>query len=385
MAVTKRVAGTSMRRSNIAVSVVIPTYNRLPRLRRVLEALREQVSVGDEHVEIIVISDGSEDGTDEYLASGETPVPIRFARQRNQGAAAARNHGIALARGEFVLFIDDDVVPLPGLVAEHLAVHREEGGNTVVLGPMLTPKDHNCSPWVAYEQAMLYKQYRAMRRGEWEPTARQFYTGNASIARRHLVESGGFDESLGRAEDVELAYRLAARGLRFVYRPSAAGLHYAERTYASWRDTANLYGSNDAAFALDRGQGWLLLTVARELRQHHPLVRLLANIAVRWPRAATAVAKGLDHAVTVMHRTGLGPARAALSAVFNLGYYRGLTDGLRSRQHDPRTILATGEMVGRADRPRSLESGPSEQCEETLGVLARVEALDSASAPRRAE
>ena len=60
---------------------------------------------------MIVVSDGSTDGTDEYLADIETPLNLRFLVQQNSGPAAARNNGFRSARGEDVLFIDDDVVP----------------------------------------------------------------------------------------------------------------------------------------------------------------------------------------------------------------------------------------------------------------------------------
>src|SRR6185369_12818569 len=98
-----------------AISVVIPTFNRLPRLQRVLSALAEQ-TVSASEFEVVVVSDGSTDGTDDYLAKGDTPVPVRHARQDNAGPAAARNHGVRLARGRLILFVDDDVVASPALV-----------------------------------------------------------------------------------------------------------------------------------------------------------------------------------------------------------------------------------------------------------------------------
>ncbi len=79
-----------------ALSVVVPTYNRLQRLKRVLAALDAQVFPRDEF-EVIVVSDGSTDGTDEYLRSLER-TGLSFASQANAGPAAARNLGVELAR-----------------------------------------------------------------------------------------------------------------------------------------------------------------------------------------------------------------------------------------------------------------------------------------------
>ena len=310
------------------VSVVLPTYNRLPRLCRVLEGLARQ-TIPPEQVEVIVVSDGSSDGTDEYLASGATPVPVTFASQPNQGPAAARNHAIALACSDLVLFLDDDVVPLPDLVLAHVRAHEREGPDVVVLGPMLTPPEFAMAPWVRYEQAMLYKQYDAMTAGAWEPTARQFYTGNASVQRQHVVDAGGFDSAFTRAEDVELAYRLAGRGLRFVFVPAAAGHHHAERRYESWRANAYQYGRNDVIFARDKAQEWLGWAIAEELERHHPLVRLLVRLSLDRPLRHRAAVGGFGRLAAVAAAIGAERvSMAALSAVYNATYYQGIADEL---------------------------------------------------------
>src|SRR5687768_17413192 len=150
---------------------------------------------------------------------------------------------------------------------------------------MLTPPDFEAqmAPWVQWEQAMLVKQYEDMANGRWLPTARQFYTGNTSLARRHLLEAGGFDPTFRRAEDVELAYRLAAHGLRFVFNPQAIGHHYAERTFASWLAIPYAYGRNDVIFSRDKGQSWLLPTLLYEFRQRRPLIRALTRLCLDRP------------------------------------------------------------------------------------------------------
>ena len=121
------------------MSVVVPTYNRLPRLARVLGALADQ-TFSRELYEIVVVSDGSTDGTDDYLRSiGGSGLVV--ASQANAGPATARNHGLALASGSLVVFIDDDVVAAPRLLERHVESHRRGGDGLVVIGPMLTPAD----------------------------------------------------------------------------------------------------------------------------------------------------------------------------------------------------------------------------------------------------
>src|SRR4051794_19573445 len=104
------------------VSVVIPTHNRIERLKRVLVALEcQNYALGD--FEVIVVSDGSSDGTDEYLRTLTTPLQLHAVAQPNQGVAVARNNGMRKATGDIILFVDDDVVPAPQLITEHVGIH----------------------------------------------------------------------------------------------------------------------------------------------------------------------------------------------------------------------------------------------------------------------
>ena len=272
------------------VSVVVPTYDRLPRLRRVLAGLAAQDL--DRPFEVVVVDDGSTDGTDAYLRSGAPPLPIVASTQENQGPGAARNRGVDLATGEIVVFLDDDVIPDPGLVRAHVRAHERHGDRTVVIGPMRNPPDHQMSPWIRWEQAMLAKQYDAMEAGEYDATARQFFTGNASLRREHLLAAGGFDPSLRRAEDVELAYRLDAAGLAFVYEPDAVGLHYAERSFGSWLAAGYAYGRNDVVFGRDRGKPEIFSWVADEYRTRHPLTRWLTRTCATRPGLQLRVDRG---------------------------------------------------------------------------------------------
>lgn len=316
----------------IKASIVIPTYNRKASLMRVLEALEKQDYPLD-CLEVVVVSDGSSDGTNEFLKQLDTALNIRPVLQGNQGVAVARNHGIQEARGEIIIFIDDDVVPAPQLVSEHMRIHAEQGDNIVVLGPMLTPEDHRMLPWVRWEQAMLYKQYHAMRHGIWTPTPRQFFTGNTSLARRHLTESGGFDPRFRRAEDVELAYRLAERGIRFIFNPDAVGHHYAERSFTSWITIAYTYGKCDVIFTYEKKQHWLLPDIMDEFHTRHPLTRALTWVCLDRPFFSQNVIKLVRSSIKWFDKIGwAGGTTWACSSIFNLRYYQGMADELGGRE-----------------------------------------------------
>jgi glycosyltransferase involved in cell wall biosynthesis len=309
-------------------SVVVPTYNRLGRLRHVITALEQQTYPSDAY-EVIVISDGSTDGTDAYLEALRSTMRLRWFPQTNRGPSAARNTGIQKADGEFIVFIDDDVVPGPELLGQHARSHHEVGQDVVVLGPLLTPEGFEMTPWVRWEQEMLMKKYRALLRGDLPTTARQFYTGNASLRRSHILAAGGFDEGFRRAEDVELAYRLADKGLRFVFNMQAAGMHFAERSFRAWLDTPYTYGRNDVIFARDRNQKWLLSAVRQEFRDRHFLIQSLVRMCRGRSRLiwiANSALKLAADAATLLRSSDI--ERLAYSGLFNLQYYKGLFDEL---------------------------------------------------------
>jgi GT2 family glycosyltransferase len=338
------------------ISVIIPTYNRLDRLKQVLSALECQTYPVDQY-EVIVVSDGSTDGTMKYLEDLKTPLHLRAFRQTNLGAAAARNLGFRMASSELVLFLDDDVVPTTQWLAEHIQAHISHGPGCVVIGPMLTPQDCRLSPWVQWEQDKLEEQYEAMLSGRWEASARQFYTGNTSIERRYLLESGGFDPHFRRAEDVELAYRLMSWGLVFVFNPHAVGFHYAERTLDAWLGTPYAYGRNDVIFTEQKGQTWLLPEVFNEFYNRHILVQALTRLSLDREHFAWLFRNCLTLAITsgrVLHGGAL--PGLACSALFNMIYYQGVADELGGRK-----LFEEGLAAARQRRQQAENRAQSQQ------------------------
>lgn len=325
------------------LSIVIPTYNRLPRLKHVLAALERQTYPLDD-AEVIVVSDGSTDGTHEYLSELRSPLSLRVVTQDNAGPAAARNTGIHTARGEYILFIDDDVVPTPQMVGEHMR-HHADRSNLVVLGPMLNPPDFRLSPWVSWEQAMLEKQYRAMLEGKWQATARQFYTGNTSLRRQILLDAGGFDERFRRAEDIELAYRLDKQQVEYVFTMDAIGYHYAERSYQSWLQTPYTYGRYDIVFSREQREG-LREFVRREFTNRNRLIRAVVTLCLDRPALSRGLIASARRAADLAYKAGQERvSRAAYSAIFNLRYYQGVADELGGRRH------FFGDKGATAERP----------------------------------
>lgn len=311
-----------------SISVVIPTYNRVDRWPAVLRGLSSQ-SLDFDEFEVVVVSDGSTDGTAELLREVTTPFELVFVEQDNAGPAAARNHGVELARASIILFLDDDIVAAPTLVERHLSHHRERHEHLAVIGPMLSPPDAELSPPIRWEQAMLYKQYDAMARGEYEPSYRQFFTGNASLPRHCVVAAGGFDLRFRRNEDVELAFRMHLDGLRFVFDPEAVAHHYAERSFRAWLRNAHDYGVNDVMFARDHPESWLFEWTRQEFSGRHWLVRWATRTSVARPwfeRACETALRGVVAAAELVRAPR--STQSALSGIYNVAYYCGMAEEL---------------------------------------------------------
>jgi glycosyltransferase involved in cell wall biosynthesis len=212
---------------NKLFSVIIPTYNRCNILRKTLAALFKQ-SLGPALFEVVVVDDGSTDDTPHFVQSliESAPLTLRYKRQKNCGAGAARNRGLMLAHGEYVLFIDDDIIVDRMILQEHLRYHRLHSKlNEAVLGRVaLAPE----LPDTYFNRAhALFK---------WEKIANcdlvgwpYFMTGNISLKRRFLLDKGlCFDEHfLAPAyDDTEMGYRAAQHGLCIFYNKQAVGYHF---------------------------------------------------------------------------------------------------------------------------------------------------------------
>jgi GT2 family glycosyltransferase len=277
------------------ISIVIPTYNRREQLVRVLAGLEGQ-SIGPDIFEVVVVDDGSTDGTGAWLEAQRRAFHLRTVRQKNGGPARARNAGVEASRGDLLLFLDDDVEPSADLVAEHQRSHRLEN-NLAVVGPLGSLPSYE-QPWVAWEQAKLEAQYAAMRRGDYAPTFRQFWTGNASVRREHVVAEGGFDPAYLRAEDVELAFRLSRRGIQFRFNPQARVLHHASRSLDSWSNAHTSYGRLEVSIFGNDSEEALIKILSENWSRLHPasrwLVRSCAGKPIRYACANFALRRWLE-------------------------------------------------------------------------------------------
>jgi glycosyltransferase involved in cell wall biosynthesis len=204
-----------------ALSVIIPTRNRATMLQRCLTALANQ-SLPASEFEVIVVVDGSSDDTAEMLRAQTSPFSLTHVVQPNRGGAAARNEGVSRARAALCVFLDDDVLADPALLAEHLRLQREQGPAVSIGRLVFVPE--STARFAQYIAERWQRHAEALSNGRG-PSFGDCWSGNICVPRAALEATNGFAEDLRRNYDVELGFRLHRHGLRFVYVPTAVARH----------------------------------------------------------------------------------------------------------------------------------------------------------------
>jgi glycosyltransferase involved in cell wall biosynthesis/peptidoglycan/xylan/chitin deacetylase (PgdA/CDA1 family) len=206
----------------LVASIVIPTFNRADSLRRSLDALSAQTT--SERFEVIVVDDGSTDGTSAMIHAVRAPYAVTYIATLRQGAGAARNTGLARATGRLICFLDDDVIAEPTWLDAFLDAHARFPGDALI--GRIDVVDQTRGGGLAQVIASLRERQASMQR---ELTPHDLVTGNCAISRATLMAIGGFDATLPSAEDFELAVRLEDGGTPLRYCPDARATEYVSR------------------------------------------------------------------------------------------------------------------------------------------------------------
>jgi glycosyltransferase involved in cell wall biosynthesis len=207
--------------SNSILSVIIPTYNRAVRLHNCLQALSYQTQE-TASFEVIVVVDGSTDGTREMLRNLSTPYRLKVLFQANSGQNNARNLGASVASGRYFLFVDDDIVPESNLLEEHLCVQRDRNG-TIGIGQIKLKIPSNADSFTQAFAQGWENHYEELNKGIRQPYWMDCYGGNLSVPRTAFESVGGFASDIRRSHDIEFGYRLEQKGFHFSYIASAVG------------------------------------------------------------------------------------------------------------------------------------------------------------------
>lgn len=350
------------------LSVVVPTCGRPESLRRLLGALAAQVDAP--LFEVVVVGDGVPASALQVAVAGDWPFTVVPVAQESAGPAVARNRGAQEARGDILLFIDDDVEPGERAVAAHACFHATHP-STIGAGD-LAP-----APAVGgFIGAALCGWWEAMCDRLHDPrhrfTFRDLLTGHCSMPRRLFDELGRFDATLRCHEDFEFGYRAIEAGFNLRFVPGADGWH---------RDGTDL--RKILARKFDEGIADIQL-VARHpaLLRALPLGRPPATrgfnarvyeAALAESRGGEQLARSIVRSMALFERLAMRDKwREALDRGMDYWYWRGVVSGagsaaavrsLRARVDPPEAEplqvdlsqgLESAERLIDASRPRSI-------------------------------
>ena len=319
--------------TTLRASVVIPSYNRGAALVELLEQFVGQ-SAGREAFEVIVVDDGSKIDPRPGLPSFDGRLQLHVERQTNGGAARARQRGAELARGELLIFLDDDMQIASTFVAAHLAAH---GGRprAAVLGRLRAlPSIERMPLFERYYARMLDRM--ATQADESSKRAGpddkglpgpKLYTGNMSIPKDLFFEAGGFDANFRLLEDVELGIRLERVGGRIFFSRDADAVHGSDHVSTerwlnrSMRD--GIFATKVAHKHPDYAAASPFWHVSRINRLSRPVLAMSAAA----PALGGALAQVGMGAAQTADRLGLSKlAVAGTTLVYGIQFYRGVRE-----------------------------------------------------------
>jgi|SRR5579884_299256 len=271
-------------------TIQLCTYNRAQLLERVLDACFEQTVPADAY-EIVLVNDGSSDETPSVIARAQNRAtcPFTVISQPNSGLAKGRNAGIARAVGERIIFIDDDVLPLPNFVEEHLRSHARSP-LSIVRGAAINVEDFNDLPPPVWS----LKHY----------SGNYFWTTNVSVPLATIRAAGGFNEDFAEYgwEDIDVGLRLRFSGVKAVFNKDALVYHYKPRPRSS--------------------------SVEKMIRQARAQARTAVQLAGLHPHWRTYLATGDNPVQRLIHKwmRGIDMARKYRAMLGDLSVDRPLSD-----------------------------------------------------------
>jgi GT2 family glycosyltransferase/peptidoglycan/xylan/chitin deacetylase (PgdA/CDA1 family) len=347
-------------------SIVIPTHERRQTVTRNVAALERQ-SFRD--FEALVVVDGSTDGTADALRALDLDFPLTVIEQPNRGVAEARIAGASAARGEVLLFIDDDMEADGEMLAEHERSHRE--GFDYVLGdlPLHPDSPRNLLSWGVGFWANSRRE-RLEAAGN-ELGLDDLLTGQMSVSRNAFDRVGGFDAGFTRdglvpSGDIDFGYRILKADFRATFNPAAVTHQYYDVDPGDYLRRAYDIGSSEQELVIKHPEQAKRLEQAPEF--HTRRSRWVFGPMVAAPRALVAP---LTDAVASLVRGGRQGARLRrlFFAMRTLQHQRGARASSRALSTGSAVVLAY-HAVAELDDEQLREYGvPPERLAQQLDDL----------------
>jgi glycosyltransferase involved in cell wall biosynthesis len=230
-------------------SAIIPTYNRSDQLYFCLRAF-SHLDYPRDRFEVIVVDDESEESLEPTVASFRDLLDIRLINQSHGGPAKARNYGAAQAKGEFLVFTDDDCLPSPRWL-QVLAAHFNGIPHQIIGGRTVNALPHN--PFSTTSQLIIDFVYHYYDSNPGRIL--QFYASNNMALPADLFHTlGGFDSTFRTSEDRDLCDRWLNLGYSMAYYPEAIVYHANHLTFTRFYRQHWGYGSGAFRFHQKRAQ-----------------------------------------------------------------------------------------------------------------------------------
>jgi glycosyltransferase involved in cell wall biosynthesis len=207
----------------ISNSIVICTYNQKETLSQALESLRRQIK-NIKEFEVIIADDCSSDGTDEFVKKARFPIFLKYVRSdSNRGVVYNRNRGFQKAAGQWVIFMDGDMVPAPGFIDGYARAWREFPDG-VCVGRYGPPTQWAVQPWQKY---LITRGRHSLPHGAQVP-GKYFTSGNFSIPKSIFEKVSGFDPEFKGwgGDDTDFGFRLEEQHIPIYNIPEAYCSHH---------------------------------------------------------------------------------------------------------------------------------------------------------------
>ncbi len=325
------------------LSVVIPVFNGLRTLPATLDAWLSQTC--DVCWEVVFVDNNSSDGSFDWMrtfALGrclKAGVPCHSLREERPGQSAASNRGAAEARGRWLVFSAQDMLPQAGMLQGHLNALRENSQDLrVVLGHIAYPPEQLQDPFMRclVEETVYQFGFDAIGDPE-KANPRCLYAPNFSLPKALFIGQGGFDERFPYGwQDTDLGLRLAAAGTRLVYRKELCALHDHPLDWRGFCRRMHSVGQDFPRYLAKHPTFEDPAEVERHLRIHFHEARRLVSSAQKlvrlWEADPGQPLPDLQLHEGAGHRNTLS---AAFVLLLKYHFYKGVYDGQRALARAP--------------------------------------------------